>query len=63
MLISLYKLASIGDILGIEVYVHNLENQDQRYSAFAAKVLQWKKTFQIIEIREFIEQFMEGDGE
>ncbi len=58
-LATLSQLALIGDILGIEEYVNTLQDQDHTYAPFASRILTLRDAVQILEIREFIKQFIE----
>ncbi len=58
-LTTLYKLAEMGDIGGIEEYVKHLKIQNPTYAPFAAMILQLRETFQISRIQECIREFME----
>lgn len=58
---TLHYLARIGDIKGVEKEANQLKEVDQRYTAFANRLLQLTEEFEEKELLNFIKQYLAGD--
>jgi PAS domain S-box-containing protein len=56
----LYRLALIGDILEIRARAEAIDKLDPQYAPFAAKVRKLAKDLQLLEIQQFLKQYVEA---
>ncbi|HEY9652865.1 MAG TPA: cache domain-containing protein [Coleofasciculaceae cyanobacterium] len=54
----LYKLALVGDILGIQEQATTLEQKDEQLAWFTSQLRQLSKNFQVKKLQEFIRQYI-----
>lgn len=57
-LVTLYKAAQIGDIVGVEVEANRLRQLAPNYVAFANRLLQLAQEFEEEEILKLVEQYI-----
>ncbi len=55
---ALYKLALIGDVIGIQKQAAKLEKIDTKFVSFTTEVCQLAKSFQVKKLQEFIGQYI-----
>ncbi len=60
-LTSLYELAMMGDIRGIQEQAKRLEQLDEQFVPFSNQLLQFAKGFQEKQILEFVRKYMAGN--
>jgi CheY-like chemotaxis protein len=60
-LTSLYELAMMGDIRGIQEQAKRLEQLDEQFVPFSNHLLQFAKGFQEKQILEFVRKYMAGN--
>jgi len=57
----LYKLALMGDIMGIRARIEEIDKLDPKFASFAAKACKLAKELKLLEIQQFLKQYVEEE--
>jgi hypothetical protein len=58
---NLYRLALIGDVIGLQKQADILEQHSEEWMSFATELRQLAKSFQVKKLQEFIRQYMNSN--